>query len=82
MELEEEALRLAQANAQFDRDLKVSELRAARSALGRAIGRLLLEAEEPVPEPVASWLRTLEGEVLPLMAGLSRWAERLPRGRS
>jgi hypothetical protein len=78
-ELEEALLLLAEANAQYDRDLKVDGLRAARARLGRAAALVLMAADDPPAAPVPDWLRVLEGEVLPLLAGLSRWAERLPR---
>lgn len=78
-DLEEGLLLLAEGNASFDRDMKVVALRGARARLGRVVGRLLLDADDLPAEPVHGWIRILEGEVLPLLAGLCRWAEHLPR---
>ncbi|MCA9545900.1 MAG: helix-turn-helix domain-containing protein [Myxococcales bacterium] len=51
---------------------KVAAWVAARRTLSHAVARLYLVA--PVPEPL---LHALEGEVLPRLGGLIRWAEGL-----
>lgn len=80
-ELEAGLLALAESNAWYDRDAKVAGIRAARACVGRSVARLLMDGDAPLAEPVPGWLETLEREVLPLLAGLSRWAERLPGGK-
>ena len=77
---EQALLKLAEAEQHFDRELKLAAVNRARAALARVVGCLLMEAGIPPPEPAFGWLTTLEGEVMPAVAGFARWVDRLPQG--
>lgn len=74
-------LDLSDAIAHFDADIKRELLLRARSGIGRAVGLLLLAADNPPPEPFAGWILGLEQGALPALSGLLRWVERLPGPR-
>lgn len=78
--LERALLDLAEAAHHFDRERKLRALHGARSRLARAAGVLLLQSQLPPAEPVHGWVVALETEVIPALAGFTRWAEGL-RGR-
>jgi hypothetical protein len=77
--LEGALLSLAEAVQQYDRDLKVAALCRCRAGLARATGLLALAMPIPPSGPMTAWLLRLETEVLPAVAGFSRWAEGLRR---
>lgn len=79
--LEQAVLDIAEAAAQYDREARRVALVRARAGLGRAQALLLLGAGLRPQEPVDSWLATLEGSLLPAVAGFARWAERPPQAR-
>lgn len=65
--------RLAEGHHQFHRDDKLAGYGAARALFCRALACLLLTDSQPA----LAAARTIEREVLPPLAGLIRWAERL-----
>jgi hypothetical protein len=71
---------LAEGAQLYDRAAKLEALHRARAGLARAVGLLLIRAEPPLSPPYDAWVAALEGEVLPAVAGLARWADGL-RGR-
>lgn len=79
--LEQAIEELCVGSCAFDIQTKLPALRAARARFARCFASVLLTAPLPLPEPHVSWIRRLEGDVLPAMGGLLRWAERLERGR-
>ncbi len=64
---------------EYNRPGRLAALTRTRAGLAQAGAHLLLEAGDPVIEPAAAWVRALEQEVLPPLAGLFRRAENLPR---
>ncbi len=78
-EVEAALLAIAEAHHQFDPAVKVEALTRARAAFGRAVGSLLAATEQPPDAPALDWIVALEAEVLPRLAGLIRWTERLER---
>lgn len=79
--VESSLLALAEAMLQFERDLKLAAVRRCRARLARAVGLLLIEAGEPLHEPVLGWVRRLETEVAPALGGFARWVDRLRERR-
>lgn len=75
--LEESLAALAEAVHHFDRERKLEALHRARTGLARAVAVCLIETGIPPPEPILSWVSTLELEVIPALAGFARWAEGL-----
>lgn len=75
-------LDLAEGVLQYERDLKLAAINRARAGLSRALATLLLRAGMSPEPPVLAWVAALERDVLPAVAGLARWAERLGRTRS
>lgn len=75
--VEEGLLALAEAVQQFDRPVKLDALQRSRAHLARATALLLVEAGVPPPDPIHGWVGTLEGHVIPAVAGFARWADRL-----
>lgn len=73
---------LAEATLVYTRSSKLAALDRSRAALGRAITALFVEAGVPPAEPQHAWLLVLEHEVAPAIAGLARWASKLPGPRS
>lgn len=73
---------LAEGHFQFDRDVKLAALTAARAHLARAVACLALDGacSPDIATQRAAWAHRLEGDVLPRLAGLIRWAEALPSG--
>ena len=76
-EVEAGLLTVGCAHHHFALDVKIHALTRARDHFSRAAAALLIATSMPPPEPVLSWVVTLEGEILPLVAGLLRWAEKL-----
>jgi hypothetical protein len=79
--LETGLLALAEGVHAFDPGEKIAALRRARSGFSRAAALLLLEAGEPPREPELGSVVRLENEVLPSLAGLLRWSEKLAEKR-
>jgi excisionase family DNA binding protein len=79
--VERALLCLAESVHQYDSRIKLAALNEARGALARAVALLLLSGLPVTDDPLAGWLATLEGELLPAVARAARHAERLPRGR-
>lgn len=67
---------LCDASQTFDRDGKIRRLRAARGAFSHALAELLVR--DPDDERSRAGIDTIEQEVMPTLAGLLRWADRLP----
>ena len=59
----------------FDRKHKLEALNRARSELARCAAILLLAGGIPPAEPVFGWVRAIESEVVPAIAGFARWAD-------
>lgn len=78
--VERALLALAAAAQHFDRELKLSALNRARTNLAHATALLLVEAGIPPPDPVREWVAALENQVIPAVAGFTRWVENL-RGK-
>lgn len=68
---------VAEGRHPFDAAIKCEAFTRARSHLSRCITLLLLADPAPDP-PAARHAAALEAEVLPRLAGLTRWAEALP----
>lgn len=68
---------IARGHHQFDRRVKLTAFDDARTALSAAVVELTLSDTTADRDAVAR----LEGEVLPRLAGLIRWAEALPERR-
>jgi len=81
MLLEQSLDELAEATLVYARLSKLAALDRCRASLGRAIAALLVEAGIPPAEPEHGWLLVLEQEVAPAVAGLARWASKLPGPR-
>lgn len=79
--LEQALLALAEAVQQFDRELKLAALHRTRAALAHCVALLLLDGGIPPPEPLLTWIVTLESEIIPAVAGFSRWADGLRERR-
>lgn len=79
--LERALLSLAEAVSQYDPRLKLAALNASRAEIARALARLFLHGGIPPKEPMWGWASIIESEILPAVAGLARWAERLERRR-
>lgn len=73
--LEAGLLALATGHHRFDRDAKLAALRRARDEISVTIARLLLA--DPAPAAAPEHAARLEAELLPRLAGLIRWAEKL-----
>ena len=69
---------LAEALHHFARPHKLHALDVARTSFARAVAVLLRAAGDLAGSPLLEPIATLEAEVLPAVAGLARWAERLP----
>lgn len=80
-ELRDALLRLGEAHVVFAPAAKAETFDQARRAVGQAIAALATEPGTPpagpLPAVVARHIERLESEVLPRLAGLVRWAERL-----
>ncbi len=74
--LQEALLAFAEGVQLFDRTMKLEALNRARAHLARVAALLLLEGAIPPAEPVFSWVRAIEGEVIPAVAGFARWTDR------
>jgi len=75
--IEDALLCLAEAHHLYAPPQKLDALRRARAALGRSVGLLGLHGDAHLPR-----VRIIEEELLPVIAGLSRSAERrMHRGR-
>ncbi len=72
---EEALLALAEGVTLFDRQHKLEALNRARSGFARCTGVLLLAGGIPPAEPVFTWVAAIESELIPAVAGLTRWAE-------
>lgn len=57
---------------------KIEAFREARDRLASCVVHFLLGVGSAPDDPRLGWILKLEGEVLPSLAGLLRWAERLP----
>jgi hypothetical protein len=79
--LEQALLALAEAVQQYDRELKLAALHRTRAGLAHCVAILLLEGGIPPREPLFSWVVTLETELIPAVAGFSRWADGLRERR-
>lgn len=60
--IESALLALSEAVLQFERELKLAAVRRSRARLARAVGLLLIEAQEPLRQPLLGWVQRLEGE--------------------
>ena len=81
-ELVAEALLLIGEGAhQFERNRKLIALARSRALLGRAAAQLLVDACDSQQQDRQSIVEEIEGEVIPALAALMRWAERLPDGK-
>lgn len=74
-------LDLGEAFHQFDREVKLAAVNRARARLSRLVAAMLADHGSPPAEPVFGWLCQLEQEVLPAVAGLARWIDRLEKKR-
>lgn len=70
-------LALGEAFHQFDRRIKLEAVNRCRAQLARLAAELLSERGSPPPEPLHDWLLELEREILPSIAGLARWIDKL-----
>ena len=70
------ALSIAEGWHEFDPALRLAALRAARAAFSRTAAHLLLATAWPPDATVAALLDQIEAQLLPLLAGLLRKAER------
>ena len=66
---------------EFGDEPRIAALRRARAELARAVAMLLSGADLPPAEPTLGWVDRLEQEVLPMVGGMIRAAERGPQRR-
>lgn len=72
--------RLAEAVHHYDRARKIRRLHACRDLLARTAARTLVDLDPGEPaSPQQSWMRELEGRLLPMVGGLTRSLETPPR---
>lgn len=64
---------IAEAHFEFDKGRKLAALRRARGRLAHALALFVVDVRDEAA--------TIEATLMPRMAGLIRWAERLPRAR-
>ncbi len=72
---EEGLLAFSEGVMLFDREHKLEALKRARSSLARCTAVLLLTAGIPPADPVFEWVKAIESEVIPAVAGFARWAD-------
>ena len=72
-------LALAETFHEFDREAKRRAVQRARAQLSHLAAQLLIEHGLPPKEPAFDWLRRVEHEVLPTVAGLARFIDGLGR---
>ena len=77
--IEAALLAVAEGSFHYDRELKLAAIHRARAQLARALATILVHAGIPPAAPAIDWALALETEVIPAVAGLARWAERLGR---
>ncbi len=78
---EEGLLAFSEGVMLFDREHKLEALKRARSNLARCAAVLLLAGGIPPADPVFGWVRAIESEVIPAVAGFARWADGRKGGR-
>lgn len=72
---------IAEAVLQFHREQKLIAIHRSRGCFARALVRLLLTAQRDPGSKANEAVALLEREILPALAGLARWADRLEGGR-
>ena len=72
-------LALGEAFHEFDRETKQQAVRRARARLAQLVATLLIEHGVPPSAVAVGWLRRLEHEVLPVVAGFARFVDQLGR---
>lgn len=74
-------LALAETFHEFDREAKLQAVHRARACLAHLAAELLIDHGLPPSEPAFRWLHRLERDILPAVAGLARFIDRLGRRR-
>lgn len=73
------AAALALGFYEYATEPRVAALRKARAELAVAVSSLLAASDLPPPDPVLGWVDQLEQDVLPMLGGMVRAAERRRR---